>query len=126
MNFIEEFFARNSGTLSGQLIRTGFSADQAGEFLNAAATSILESFHHREIEEIIAAMGSREPARLLNTINANTLAERLGINAYLVRSGFETIAPLMASAFATNSRGIVGAAASIAWGSNTDFAKLAH
>lgn len=126
MNFIEEFFARNGGTLSGYLIRNGFSADQAREFLSAAASIILESFHHREIEEIIAAMGSEEPSRLLNAVNVNKLAERLGINVFLVRSGFEIITPLMARAFATNSRGIVGAAASIAWGSNTDFAKLAH
>ena len=112
--------------LTGYLMRAGFSSDQAREFLTTAASSILESFHHREIEEIIAAMGSAEPTRLLNTVNVNVLADKLGINAYLVRQGFETVSPVMARAFSANSRGVVGAAASIAWGSDTDFAKLAH
>ena len=112
--------------LAGNLVRAGFSQDQAREFLAVAASSILESFHHREIEEIIAAMGSEEPTRLLNTVNVNALADKLGINAYLVRQGFETVSPVMSRAFSANSRGIVGAAASIAWGSDTDFARLAH
>ena len=112
--------------LTGYLMRAGFSSDQAREFLTTAASSILETFHHREIEEIIAAMGSAEPTRLLNTVNVNVLADKLGINAYLVRQGFETVSPVMARAFSTNSRGIVGAAASIAWGSDADFAELAH
>ena len=57
-----------------------------------------------------------EPKELLNTIDMDRLAERLGMNTSRATDGFEVIAPIMAKAFLVNRRGIVGAAASIACG----------
>ena len=126
MNFIDECFASNSKVLQARLEGVGFTPEQSARFLPAAATGILNSFHHRAIEEIIAAIGMTEPDRLLNAVNVRGIAEDLGINAYQIASGFEVIAPVMATAFLYNSRGIVGAAASVAWGSNAMAPDLAE
>ena len=126
MNFIEEFFQNNGNDLLLQLQASGFSREQAVRFLPEASASILRAFHHKAIEEIIAAISMTEPSRLLNAVNTRAIAEKLGMNAYLVRSGFETFAPAMARAFASNRRGVVAAAASIAWGANGSFPDLAN
>ena len=121
MNFVEEFFQDNGNDLILQLQESGFSREQALRFLPEASTSILRAFHHKAIEEIIAAISMTEPSKLLNTVNTQAIAEKLGMNAYLIRSGFKTFAPAMARAFSGNSRGVVAAAASIAWGANGSF-----
>lgn len=125
MNFVEEFFQDNGNDLLLQLQDSGFSREQAVRFLPEASASILKAFHHKAIEEIIAAISMAEPSRLLKTVNTQAIAEKLGMNAYLVRSGFETFAPAMARAFSSNRQGVVAAAASIAWGVNGSFPDLA-
>ena len=126
MNFIEEFFHDNGNDLLLQLQASGFSREQAVRFLHEASASILRAFHHKAIEEIIAAISMAEPSKLLHAVNIQAIAEKLGMNAYLVRSGFETFAPAMAKAFSSNSQGVVAAAASIAWGANGSFPDLAN
>ncbi len=123
MNFIDEFFTQSNGILTRRLQAVGFTAEQANMFLPEAASGILKSFQHKEIEHIIAAMSLEDPERLLNEINVNAIAKNIGMNAHQVTSGFEAIAPDMAKAFTKSSNGIVGAAASIAWGSTGTIVK---
>ena len=124
MNFIEKFFGVNSSVLSERLEQSGFSTEQARSFLPEAASAILKAFKHKEIEQIIAALETEVPEKLLNAVNINEIAKHTGINSDQVTSGFEAIAPLMAKAFRKYSGGIVGAAASVAWGNTGDFLNL--
>ena len=117
MNFIQEFFTENSGVLTERLESAGFTTEQAGKFLPEAAAGILKSFQHKELEHIIAAFGMEDPDRLVSAINVNAIAQNVDMNAYQIKSGFKAIMPDLAMAFTQSSGGIVGAAASIAWGS---------
>jgi hypothetical protein len=125
MNFIQKFFGAKSGVLSARLKDAGFTTEQASIFLPEAASSILNAFEHKEIERIIAALEIDEPKKLLHAINVNAMANNIGMTPTQVTSGFEVIMPVMAKAFKKHSGGIIGAAASIAWGSTGDFYKVA-
>lgn len=99
-----------------QLVLAGFTTEQASQFLPAVASSILKAFQHQEIEEIISTMGVDEPAKLLCAVNVSAIAQKTGMNTCQITSGFEVIMPVMARAFLNNERGVINAAASIAWG----------
>lgn len=124
MNFIQKFFGANSNVLSSRLQDTGFTAEQASKFLPEAASGILKAYQHKEIELIISALEMDKPTKLLNTVNVNAIARNTGMSPEQVIEGFEVIAPVMSKAFIKYSGGIVGAAASIAWGSTSDFLNL--
>ena len=124
MNFIQKFFGVNGSVLSEQLQDSGFTEEQAGKFLSEAASGILNAYQHKEIEVIISALEMDNPARLLNTVNVNAIANNIGMSSDQVTRGFEVLAPVMSKAFKKYSGGIVGAAASIAWGSTSDFLSL--
>lgn len=121
---MQEFFGDSNGVLTERLQAVGFTAEQASGFLTAAASGILHAFQHKDIEEIIATMGSDEPTKLLGSVNVSAIANKIGVNAYQVTTGFEAIMPDMAKAFLNNSGGIINAAASIAWGLPGDIHKL--
>ena len=125
MNFIHKFFGANSSVLSERLQDSGFTAEQADKFLSEAASGILNAYQHKEIELIISALEMDKPTKLLNTVNVNTIANNIGMSSDQVTAGFEVLAPDMSKAFIKYSGGIVGAAASIAWGSTSDFLELA-
>ena len=124
MNFIQKFFGVNGIALSERLQDSGFTAEQAREFLPEAASGILNAYQHKEIELIISALEMDKPTKLLNTVNVNTIANNIGMSSDQVTAGFEVLAPVMSKAFIKYSGGIVGAAASIAWGSTGDFLNL--
>lgn len=124
MNFIQKFFGVNGSVLSEQLQDSGFTAEQAEKFLSESASGILNAYQHKEIEVIISALEMDKPTRLLNTVNVNSIANNIGMSSAQVTAGFEVLAPVMSKAFKKYSGGIVGAAASIAWGSTSDFLNL--
>ena len=123
MNFIEEFFTRNSGVLADRLQAAGYTFEQARRFLPEASSEVLRSFRYQDIEAIINALDMEEPNKLLGAVDVDRLAEKLGMNASQAKQGFEIIAPIMAKAFLVNRRGIVGAAASIAVDTGTETAE---
>lgn len=125
MNFIDQFFGTNSNVLSERLQASGYSAEQANNFLAEAASGILKAYQHKEIELIISALEMDDPEKLLSAVNLNAIANNIDMTADQTRAGFEVIAPVMAMTFKNYSGGIVGAAASIAWGSTVDFLNLA-
>jgi hypothetical protein len=125
MNFIQKFFGVNASVLSERLQDSGFTAEQADKFLSEAASGILNAYQHKEIELIISALEMDKPTKLLNTVNVNAIANNTGMNSDQVTAGFDVLAPVMSKAFKKYSGGIVGAAASIAWGSTSDYLELA-
>ena len=124
MNFIQKFYERNSSVLSSRLQDSGFTAEQADKFLLETTSGILNAYRHKEIELIISALEMDEPTKLLNTVNVNAIANNIGMSSEQVTAGFEILAPVMSKEFLNYSGGTVGAAASIAWGSNSDFINL--
>ena len=124
MNFIQKFFGANGSVLSERLQDSGFTAEQAGKFLPEAASGILNAYQHKEIELIISALEMDKPTKLLDTVNVNTIANNIDMSSDQITAGFEVLAPVMSKAFKKYSGGIVGAAASIAWGTTGDFLNL--
>ena len=123
MNFIEEFFTRNSGVLVDRLQAAGYTFEQASRFLPEASSEVLRSFRYKDVDAIIKALSMEKPNELLGSVDVDRLAEKLGMNASQAKQGFELIAPIMAKAFLVNRRGIVGAAASIAVGTRKESAE---
>ena len=126
MNFITACFEEYDSALSELLKKTNFSADEAVIFLSVASSGILNAFKHKEIEQILAAFGARESTQFLDAVNMNAIAMKAGMSTDKVKSGLETIAPVITQAFKHNSDGMVGAAISIAWEEKKDFTGTAE
>ena len=124
MNFMQKFLGENGSELSERLQDSGFTAEQATKFLSEAASGILNAYKHKELELIISALEMDKPTKLLNTVNVNAIANNIGMSSEQVTAGFEVLAPIMSKEFVKYSGGIVGAAASIAWGSTSNFHNL--
>ncbi len=125
MNFIKACFTEYETDLSELVKDAGFTTEQARKFLPVAASAIADAFHNKEIEHIISAFGSRDPALLLNEIDIEAIADKVDMNSEQVTTALKAIAPLISHAFKHNSDGMVGAAISIAWESKRDFISIA-
>lgn len=125
MNFIKACFTEYNTALSELVEDAGFSAKQTRTFLPVAAAGIADAFHNKEIEHIISAFGSKDPALLLNEIDIDAIAKKVDMSNEQVTKALNAIAPLISHAFKHNSDGMVGAAISIAWESKRDFISIA-
>ena len=125
MNFITACFAEHETALSELLVVSGFTAEQTSGFLRAAATTIHSTFKGKDIEEIISAFGSGNPARFVNAIDIDELASKADMSPDAVKTALTIIAPVISEAFKQNSDGMVGAAISIAWEEKRDFISIA-
>ena len=125
MNFITACFDEYDSALSELLAASGFTAEQTSRFLPAASSLILNTFKHKDIEQIISSFGSREPSEFISALNVDTLASRVDMTTEQVTTGLEAIAPVISQAFKHNSDGMVGAAISIAWEEKRDFISIA-
>lgn len=125
MNFIKACFTEYNIALSELMEEAGFSMKETRTFLPVAAAGIADAFHNKEIEHIISAFGSRDPALLLNEIDIDAIAKQVDMSSEQVTKALNAIAPLISHAFKHNSDGMVGAAISIAWESKRDFISIA-
>jgi len=116
MDFIKECFKEQDGAFLEQLKGAGFSTDQARQFLPEAASGILDSAQDTGIEAITKQLVADGPSQLLSSVNADAIAEKLGMNSDLVAKGLAAIAPVLAQAFSQKSDGLVGAVTSLAPG----------
>lgn len=118
MNFIKECFEENSGAFTEKLEGVGFSIEQAQNFLPETATSILASGQNIDIAQAIRDLLSETPGQLLNSIDVDSISEKLDIHSNQVRSGLGAIAPVLSKVILQKDKGIVDAISSLAWGSD--------
>lgn len=117
MNFIDRVYGIDRNVLSERLQASGYFSGQANNFLAKAASGILKSFQHKEMELVISALEMDDPAKLLSAVNLNAVANNIDMSIDQSRAGYEVFTPVMDMAFIKHSGGVVGAAASIARGS---------
>ena len=116
MDFIKDCFEEHGDALTEQLEGAGFSADQARQFLPEAASGIVNSAQGLDVAEIAQQLVSEGPSSFLSAINADAIAEKLGMNSDLVTKGLAAIAPVLSQAFAQKGEGLMGAVSSLAPG----------
>ena len=125
MDFIKECFNEHSSAFTEALTGTGFSADQAKQFLPEAASGIVDATQGAGIQEMITGLISGGPSQLLSSINTDEIAAKLGMNSEQVSSGFEAITPILSQALSNTDNGIAGAVSSLAENSASDLIRSA-
>lgn len=113
MDFLKECFKENDGALMEKLKGAGFSTAQARQFLPEAASGFSEATQDMSAEQVAGQLVSDDPAQFLRSVNANAIAEKLGMNSNLVNKGLAVIAPAIALVFAQKSDGLVDAVTSL-------------
>ena len=116
MNFIKDLFEEHGDTLTEELEGAGFSTDQARQFLPEAASGIADSAQGLDVADIAQQLASGVPSPFLSAINADAIAEKLGMNSDLITKGLAAIAPVLSQAFAQKGEGLMGAVSSLAPG----------
>lgn len=116
MDLISKCFQENDGAFLEQLKAAGFSTDQARRFLPASESYFLDFTQDKGVEQITQQLVSDSPAQFLNSVNADAIAKKLGMDSDLVKKGLAAIVPLLAQTFSRKSEGLIGAVTSIAPG----------
>ena len=118
MDFIKKYIEQNSGVLTDSLTNSGFSQEQAKQFLPEAATGIIDVADKFGVEQLVSGFTSGQQDKLLSMINVDGIASKLGIDSAQVSSGFESIVPVITSYLSQNNGGLSGALSSLASGSS--------
>ena len=103
------------GAFTESLKATGFSDDQASQFVTATVSCILHTIKNTDLKILVEILLSDDPSQLLNSIDADDIASNLAMAPDQVSSGLAAISPVMKLVFIKNSNQIVDAAASLAW-----------
>ncbi len=119
MDFISECFDKHNQTFRKKLKTAGYSAQQITLFLPEVAAGMKASVQKSGADDLITGLMKEGPAELLNAIDVDAMATKLGINPGQVIIGINAITPALSQAFTQSSNGLVSAAASLAWDSTS-------
>lgn len=120
MDFIKKFIEEHSKELTDNLTSSGFSVEQAKQFLPEAASGIMSVSQNHGVDKLVTAFSSGQQDDLLSMVNIDNIASRVGIDVSQVISGFESIIPVITDYFSQKSGGLGGALSSLAAGSADD------
>ncbi len=116
MSFSDQFFDNHRGDLLEKLEQTGFSADQAKNFLGETASSLTASTQGISIADMLSGLMG-DPVQQLRSINMDDIAQRLAVSPDQVQTGIDAIAPIFSQKFSQKSKGLVGSIGTLAGGS---------
>ena len=115
MDFISECFDKHNQTFRKKLKSAGYSAEQITLFLPEFSAGMETAVQNSGADYLITGLMKNGPGQLLNTIDINAMATKLGTNPGQVIIGINAITPVLSQAFTQNSNGLVSAAASLVW-----------
>ena len=117
---IKECIEENASTFTRSLQGAGFSPEQASKFLPEAASGILDSTKDSGITQLIAGFASGGPSKLLSLVNADAIADKLGMDANQVSSGLVAMIPVLSQLITDKGDGILGKVSSLSGDSSGD------
>lgn len=103
MDLIRLCFEEYDSTLTKRLTDIGFSNDQAGRFLPAAASGISESTRQSSVFQTIACLLSGAEYQLQRRIDIVSIARNTGLDGMQIMTGLHVIAPVLLKAFSEKS-----------------------
>lgn len=104
MDIIKELISSQGGKLVEQLTQSGFSAEQADQFIPEASNSIIDAIKDKGV----GAIADGSASSLMDSININGLASKLGIESGLAQNGMQSILPIVLSFLQNKSGGLSG------------------
>ena len=93
MNIVSKIFEEHNGSFANKLLESGFTVNQAQNFLPEAARSLSILFHKSDVTDVIISALSGDHKQLLNSLNITNLANRSGLDTEQTRSGVEILLP---------------------------------
>ena len=103
MDLIRQCFEEYDSTLTKRLTDIGFSPDQAGRFLPAAASGISVSTQQSSVFQTIACLLSGAEYQLQRRIDIVSIARKTGLDGMQIMTGLHVIAPVLLKAFSEKS-----------------------
>ena len=101
MDFLKDLLAEKGGDLLQGLVNSGFSQEQAEQFLPEAGTSLASA----------VSQGASDEKSILNAIDIGALAEKTGLDSSLVNKGLQALLPLVLNQLGGGGlQGLMGAA----------------
>lgn len=120
MDFINKYFIEYENALTGRLKNTNFLNDESTRLLCETSSEILHIIRNTRLETVIKILLSDDPSKILDLIDTNSMATKLGMDVDKVTSGLEAISPVIKQVFIHKNKEIVTATASLAWETTDD------
>ena len=91
MDFIKDLISSHSSDFLSALTESGFSHEQAEEFLPEAGQSVTEAVKTTGLTDLLGGDASTVVSSILENIDISSLAERLGMDETMVDNGITAL-----------------------------------
>jgi len=118
MDLIQTFMDKESGSIIGELISQGFSAEQANRFLPEALATLMQGLKGADL---FGSANSGGLTSLSDSVDFAALSARTGVDSSNAETGLKALIPCLI-AFLKDNRGLLGEQA----GSLTSVFKRLH
>ncbi len=118
MDMIKACFEEYKIEFTRKLETVGFTEQQARVFLPETISGISGLTENSYIAEKMVDLLSTDSTALLAALNVAAISKKAGIKPELTLSGLKAITPLLNRVLSDKSDHMVGAAATLAWGSD--------
>ncbi len=91
MDFLKDIISSHSPDFLSALTESGFSSEQAEEFLPDAGQSVTEAVKTTDLTDLLGGDASTAISSILENIDISSLAERLGMDETMVDTGITAL-----------------------------------
>lgn len=106
MDILNDLLANHSSELTHSLSESGFSAEQAQEFLPEAGQGVKDALSTSDMVALLGSDTDSIVTTLLEKVDTTTIAERAGLNEAMVNHGLEILIPKAIEIFKKESGGL--------------------
>ncbi len=106
MDMLKDLLANHSSELIDSLSESGFTVDQAQEFLPEAGQGVKDALGAGDIVSLLGSDTDTVVSSLLEKVDISAIAERLGLDETMVSNGFEVLIPKVLDIFKEQGGGL--------------------
>lgn len=93
MDILKNILNQHGSTLLSKLTDSGFTLDQAKQFLPEASDGLLGSLKNVDLGSLLSSQPGEQVSSLMNNIDIGSIAAKLGLDTQLVQGGFQSFIP---------------------------------
>ena len=106
MDMLKDLLANHSSELIDSLSESGFTVEQAQEFLPEAGQGVKDALGAGDIVSLLGSDTDTVVSSLLEKVDISAIAERLGLDETMVSNGFEVLIPKVLDIFKEQGGGL--------------------
>ena len=106
MDMLKDLLANHSPELISSLSESGFSVEQAQEFLPEAGQGVKDALGGGDVVSLLSGDSDSIASSLLEKVDIAAIAERVGLDEAMVSNGLEVLIPQVLEIFKNEGGGL--------------------